>query len=190
MTEEKTQTNAELDNKKLSNAELSDKKSSNTLSDLINGDKFDDEFLKFDLTEIQSVLSALKSEEAIDIAHAEHLQRKALRGADIVSEYLGIITKMISHYESKLNSAKNKASLNYVAAEGRTTAEMKKWAGECSPDIEPWQDKLAKAKAGKVVLSNKFDILIREHHQYKEIASGMRRGIVSVPNSNASEDWK
>ena len=163
------------------------KETKNTLSDLINGDKFDDEFLKFDLTEIQSVLSALKSEDAIDIAHAEHLQRKALRGADIVSEYLGIITKMISYYESKLNSAKNKASLDYTAPEGRTTAEMKKWAGECSPDIEPWQDKLAKAKAGKVVLSNKYDILIREHHNYKDIANGIRRGIVSVPNG--SGDW-
>ena len=125
MTEKKIQTNAEL----------SDKKSSNTLSDLINGDKFDDEFLKFDLTEIQSVLSQLKSEEAIDIAHAEHIQRKALRGADIVAEYLGILVKMTSYYETKINSVKNKASLNYTAAEGRTTAEMKKWAGESSPDI-------------------------------------------------------
>jgi hypothetical protein len=118
------------------------------------------------------------------------MQQKALRGADIISEYLGILIKMNSHYESKLNSAKNKASLEYTASEGRTTAEMKKWAGECSPDIEQWQEKLAKAKAGKVVLEKKFDILIKSHHHFKDIANGMRRGIVSVPNSNASEDWK
>ena len=180
MTEEKTQINVELDNKK----------SSNSLSDLINGDKFNDEFLKFDLTEIQSVLSTLKSEEAIDIAHAEHMQRKALRGADIISEYLGVLVKMTSYYETKINSVKNKASLDYIAAEGRTTAEMKKWAGESSPDIECWQEKLAKVKAGKTVLEKKYDILIRTHHFHKDIANGMRRGIVSVPNSNASEDWK
>lgn len=160
-----------------------------TINDII-GERFDDEFTSFDLTEIQSALAVLKSEEPIDIAHAERLQQKALRGADIACEILGRLVKMNSYYEGKVNSIKNKAALDYTAKEGRTTAEMKKWAGECSPDADVWLEKLAKIKAAKVLIEKKYDILIKTHHQQKDIANGMRRGIVSVPNSNASEDWK
>jgi hypothetical protein len=40
-----------------------------TLGDII-GDALEDEFLKFDLTEIQEVLVRLSETDAIDIAHA------------------------------------------------------------------------------------------------------------------------
>lgn len=163
---------------------------SQVLSDLI-GNTFEDEFAEFDLSEIQQVLASLKTDQPIvDVAKCEWFQQKALRGADIITEYLGKVVKLTSHFESKVNSLKNKAALEYTAKEGRTTAEMKKQAGECSPDIEPWLEKLAKVKAAKVVLEKKYDILIRTHYFYKEIATGMRRGIISIPNGNNGEgEW-
>jgi hypothetical protein len=55
---------------------------------------------------------------------------------------------------------------------------MKKWAGESSLEVEEVQIKLAKAKASKIVLEKKYDILIRSHHHYKDIAQGLRRTVL------------
>jgi len=163
--------------------------STQPLSNFI-GKTFDDNFEEFDLVEIQQVLASLKSEEPIvDISKCEWFQQKALRGSDVISEYLGKIVKLTSFFESKINSAKNKAALEYTAKEGRTTAEMKKQAGECSPDIEQWVEKLAKVKAAKTLLEKKYDTLVRTHYHYKEIANGLRRGMIKVPNGNNGEDW-
>lgn len=145
-----------------------------SLRDLV-GDSFDDDIMSFDLTEIQNILQYLKVEDAIDLAHAESLQQKSLRGADILSEYLGKIVKMTSYLESKVNSVKNKISLEYVAPEGRTTADQKKSAGESAPEVEELQIKLAKVKGSKAVLEKKYDIMVKLHHHYKEIAQSMRR---------------
>lgn len=142
------------------------------------GESLEEEFGDFDLTEIQSVLQHLQNVDAIDLAHAESLQQQALRGADILSEYLGKIVKTVGFLETKVNSTKNRVSLEYQAAEGRTTSEMKKWAGESSPEVEEIQIKLAKAKGSKAILEKKYDILIKSHHHYKEIAVGLRRTIL------------
>lgn len=142
------------------------------------GESLEEEFGDFDLTEIQSVLQHLQNVDAIDLAHAESLQQQALRGADILSEYLGKIVKTVGFLETKVNSTKNRVSLEYQAAEGRTTSEMKKWAGESSPEVEEIQIKLAKAKGSKAILEKKYDILIKSHHHYKEIATGLRRTIL------------
>lgn len=147
------------------------------LGDLI-GDGLEDAFVEFDLTEIQAVLRNLQNTEAIDLSHAELLQQQALRGADLLSEYLGRMIKTVSYLESRVNGTKNRASLDFVASEGRTTADMKKWAGEADPEVEQLQVKLAIAKGSKSVLEKKYDILIRAHHHYKDIANGMRRSIV------------
>ena len=57
------------------------------------GTELEEDFSNFDLTEIQKVLSKLQDIDAIDLAHAELLQQQALRGADIITEYLGKIVK-------------------------------------------------------------------------------------------------
>ena len=147
-----------------------------TVRDII-GSSNEDEFLDFDLTEVQQVLSFLQSEQAIDIAHAERLQLKALRGADIVSEFLSKIVKTVSYLESRLTSVKNKVSLDYKCSPdgSKATAEMRKWAGECSPDTLAIQESIAKAKGTKILLEKKFDILLKAHHSYKEVAMGFRR---------------
>ena len=148
-----------------------------TLGQLL-GEELEENFVKFDLTEIQEVLSRLKETDAIDLAHAELLQQQALRGADILSEYLGKIIKTVSYLETRINSTKNKVALEYQAPEGaRTTADMKKWAGESSDAVEELGIKLAKAKGSKSVLEKKYDILIKSHHHFKDIASGYKRTI-------------
>jgi len=143
------------------------------------GNELEEDFVNFDLTEIQQVLSQLQSTDAIDLVHAELLQQQALRGADILTEYLGKIVKTVGYLESRINSVKNKISLNYKDPDGnRTTLDMKKWAAESSPEVEEIHIKLSKAKASKMVLEKKYDILIKSHHHYKDIAQGLRKTIL------------
>jgi hypothetical protein len=157
------------------------------------GSNLEEDFKNFDLTEIQDVLEQLRDIDAIDLAHAEHLQQQSLRGADILADYLAKMVKTVAYLESQVNSTKNKVSLEYVAPDGsRTTVDMKKWAGESSPEVEAVQIKLAEAKAGKIVLERKYEILIKSHHHFKDIAAGLRKTILgySSGTSNAGEGYE
>lgn len=152
------------------------------------GSELEENFSNFDLTEIEEVLIHLHETDAIDLSHAELLQQQALRGADVLTGYLGKIVKTISYLETKVNSTKNRISLEYTAPEGRTTVEMKKWAGEVgSPELEQWQIKLGSAKGSKLVLERKYEILVKAHHHYKDIAQGLRRTILGYSPATASE---
>lgn len=143
------------------------------------GTNLEEDFLEFNLSEIQQVLERLQDTDAIDLSHAELLQQQALRGADVITEYLGKIIKTVGYLEAKVNSTKNKVSLEYQAPDGsRTTADMKKWAGEASKEVEDIQIKLAKAKGSKLVLERKYEILIKSHHHYKDIAGGLRKTVL------------
>lgn len=156
------------------------------------GDELEEDFANFDLTDIQNVLSKLQDVDAIDLPHAEFLQQQALRGADIITEYLGKIVKTVGYLETKVNRTKNKAALNYQAPDGsRTTSDMKKWFSESSSDVETVQIALAKAKGSKVFLENKYDILIKSHHHYKDIATGLRKSILgySAPSEKIPEGY-
>lgn len=152
------------------------------LGDFI-GIGLEEDFSNFDLTEIEDVLRNLNNVNAIDLSHAEYLQQQALRGADILTTYLGSIVKTVGYLEAKVNSVKNKVSLEYMAPEGRTTTDMKIWAGQASPEVEKIQNKLAEAKASKMVLEKKYDILVKTHHHYKQIAEGLRRTILGYGQS-------
>lgn len=154
-----------------------------------------DEFENFDFTIIQSVLATLSLNEAIDIAHAEMLQQKSLYAADMVSEYMAKLVKMVSYLETKINSTKNKVSLEYKAPDGKTTADMKRSAGEASPEVENLGIQLAKAKGTKVLLEKKYDVLIRSHHHYKDIANSMKKGMIQsnseyIPDRSRDEQTK
>lgn len=157
------------------------------LGDLV-GTELEEDFLQFDLTDIQQVLGNLSETEAIDLAHAEQLQQQALRGADVLTGYLGRIVKTVGYLEAKVNSTKNRVSLEYNAPEGRTTSEMKKWAGESSPLVEEVQIKLAKAKASKLVLERKYEILVKSHHHFKDIAQGLRKSILGYSSSTPTTE--
>ncbi len=146
------------------------------------------DYRNFDLTEIQEVLDNLKDIDAIDLAHAELLQQQALRGADILAEYLGKMVKTVGYLESKVQSTKNRVSLEYQAPDGsRTTLDMKKWAGESSPEVETVQIKLAEAKGSKIFLEKKYDILIKAHHHFKDIAAGLRRTVLGYSWSTTQD---
>ena len=147
------------------------------------GSEWEENFENFNLTEIQDLLNQLQNIDAIDLVHAELLQQKALRAADIITEYLGKIVKTVGYLEAKVNRTKNMAALNYKDPNGnKTTSDMKKWYSEQAPEVEQVQMSLAKAKASKLFLEKKYDILIRSHHYYKDIANGLRRTILGYSN--------
>lgn len=163
------------------------------LGDLI-GSNPEEEFRNFDLTEVQQVLNQLQEVDAIDLAHAEFLQQQALRGADILVEFMAKVVKTVGYLEAKVNSTKNKVSLEYVAPDGaRTTADMRRWAADTSPEVENVQNRLAEAKGAKVALERKFDIIVKAHHHYKDIATGLRKTILgysSGTNEKAPEGYE
>lgn len=153
------------------------------LGDFI-GVSLEENFMDFDLSEIQDVLMQLRNNDAIDLAHAELLQQQSLRGADILTEYLGRIVKAIGVLEAKINTAKNKAALEYKAPDGaRTTTDMRIWYSAIAPEVEELQIALSKAKASKMVLDKKYDIIIKNHHYYKDIAAGLRKSILGYTTS-------
>lgn len=154
-----------------------------TLGDLL-GASSEERFLDFDLTDIQEVLKQLSIVEPIDLPHAELLQQQCLRGADILTEYLGKLTKTVGYLEARVNTVRNKASLEYTAPEGiKVTADMRRWAGESSKEVEDILISLAKAKASKIVLDKKFDLLIKSHYHYKEIGNGLKKTILGTPGN-------
>lgn len=165
-----------------------------TLGDFI-GYELEEDFMNFDLTEIQQVLDSLKNVNPIDIAHAEFLQQKALRGADIICEYLGKIIKTVAYLETKVNSTKNRAALEYKTPDGsKVTADMRKYFCEISPEVELVQIQLAKAKGSKSVLEKKHDILLKSYHSYKDMAAGLRRTVLgyspTTPIEKSPEGWE
>jgi hypothetical protein len=163
------------------------------LGDLI-GSNPEEDFRNFDLTEVQQVLNQLQQVDAIDLAHAEFLQQQALRGADILVEFMAKVVKTVGYLEARVNSTKNKVSLEYVAPDGaRTTADMKRWAADTSPEVENVQNRLAEAKGAKVALERKFDIIVKAHHHYKDIATGLRKTILGYSsdiNEKAPEGYE
>ena len=162
------------------------------LGDLL-GNELESDFAEFDLTEIKAVEESLKGAEAIDLAHAELMQQQALRGADILIEYMAKMVKTIGYLETKVNSVRNKVSLEYQAPDGaRTTTDMKIWAGNASKEVEEIQIRLASAKGSKVYLEKKYDVLIRSHHHFKEIAQGLRKtilGFAGPANTSTPSGW-
>jgi len=150
----------------------------------------EDEFYDFDLTEIQEILAQLSTDQPLDIAHAEMIQQKTLRAADILTEYISKIVKTVSLLETKSNSLRNKAALNYSAPDGKTTADMRKWASESDPEVTELQIALAKAKGTKSLLDKKYEIMIKYHHHAKDIAQGIRKTIVGYhPTITTNTDW-
>jgi hypothetical protein len=152
------------------------------------GTELEEDFSNFDMTEIQEVLCKLQEVDAIDLVHAEFLQQQSLRGADIITEYLGKIVKTVGYLETKVNTIKNRVSLEYKAPDGvKTTTDMKIWAGQSSSEVETVSISLAKAKASKIVLEKKYDLLIRSHHHYKDIAQGLRKTILGYGHANLKD---
>lgn len=146
------------------------------INDII-GHNLEENLQDFDVTEIQAILSNLKDDQPMDIAHAEKLCQETLRCADILSEMLAKTIKTTSHLENKLNVARNKAMVNFTS-ESKVTADIRKAAAEMDPLVEELSDKLAVAKGVKLALDKKYEILIKSHHHWKDIAGGLRKTIL------------
>jgi len=159
------------------------------VSDIV-GTSLEDAFSNFDITDIQNLLKHLQNTSVPDLAHAEYLQQQALRCADILSEHISKLVKTIHYLEAQLSAKKNKAALEYSPPKGvRLSIELRKMAGESSSEVGDLQLKLAKAKGSKSLLDKKYEITLKAHHHYKEIASGLKKTILgySAPMPNPDE---
>lgn len=161
------------------------------LGELVGSELIED-FSIWDFSEITQVLGQLQREEAIDIAHAERLQQQALRGADIVSEYLSKMVKTVSYLEFKFNSVKNKAGLEFKNPEekGKVSADLRKMAAESAPEVDEVAKSLARAKGAKSALEKKYDLLIKSHYFYKEICLAYRKSIPTENSRTGSSGWE
>ena len=149
------------------------------------GDNLDDAVFDFDLTEVQAVVKRLQSEAVPTLAEAEKLSQEALRGADILSEHLAKVHKIMNYLDAKAASVRNKIALDYVNTSGKNTSiELRKMAGESSQEVLDIEIELAKIKGAKTLLEKKYDIIVKAHHHYKDIAAGYRKTIngYMVPN--------
>jgi len=161
-----------------------------TVGDVL-GDSLEDAYLNFDITEIQELVGRLQNTNVPDLAHAEYLQQQALRCADILSEYIAKLVKTIHYLDSEVSRVKNQTALNYTPKDGtRMSIELRKMAGEASQEVNDLQIKVARAKGSKVILDKKYEIIIKSHHHYKDIASGLRRTMLgySVPVADPDKD--
>lgn len=145
-----------------------------TLGSII-GSKPVEEFENFNMTEVQYVLSKLSFDQVIDEGSALLLAQQSLNAADILIEFIAKLTKSVSILDSKVTNLKNKVALAYKTADGRTTAEMKKQAGESDPGVLSLQEQLAKAKGAKAAVEYKYEVVVKAHHHFKDLAGGHRK---------------
>jgi hypothetical protein len=138
-------------------------------------------FEEFDLTEVQKVLKSLRDNEAFDIAHAEFLQHRSLYAAEILIDMIAKLIKTSGFIESRVNTVKNRAALEYKCEDDkvRVTAEMRKQAGESHPEVEQLGLLLAKTKGARSALEKKYDVLIKMHYYFKELAQGQKQSVIT-----------
>ena len=129
----------------------------------------------FDLTEVQEIISEMREMEVIDLAHADLKQQMCLFLADKLNDHCAVLTKQISKLESNLSVEKNKASLDYKAEEGKTTTDMKVWAGNCAPKVIEIQNSLASLKGVLFLLSKKSDLVLKSFYYFKALSDSYRR---------------
>lgn len=163
-----------------------------TIREMLGDDSDAESILSFDLAPIQDALVDLSDTQATDIAHAEFLQKRCLFAADSLCEYIGRLVKLISYLDNKINSTRNRSALNYKTPDGtKVTADMRLFASK-SADVDDLENILSKAKGAKVLLDRKYEILIKAHHFYKEVASGYK-GVMKSTNATSyiesNSDW-
>jgi hypothetical protein len=161
-----------------------------TIRDII-GDNVEEDFLNFDVSFIQETLNEVSNSATPDLAHAEYLCHKCIVAANQLAEYLGRLVKYSSFLENKISSIRNKYALDYKPVDGgKTTADMRNLALKSCADADIYEETLAKLKGTRTSMEKKFDILIKDHHLYKDIASRLNR-IIPSENSytNNSDNW-
>lgn len=149
-----------------------------TLGNII-GSKDIEDFEDFELTEVQAVLKALGSDQPFDLGQSEFLQQRSLYASELLIDMIAKLVKTSVFLESKINSVKNKIALEYKTTDGtRLTADLRRQAGECAPEVEALTFKLAKAKGAKIALEKKYDVLSKMHYHLKELAATQKQSII------------
>jgi hypothetical protein len=157
-----------------------------SVTNIIGEDDVDD-FLNFNLTSIQGVISKLSLDQAVDEANALMLQQYALLAADKILEFIAKTTKTAHNLEHQANQAYNLAALNFKPSDGsKPTMEMRKMAGEADPAVYTIQMRIGKAKGLKAALDRKYDVLIKAHHHFKDIVNSHRKMNNTNPLSSQS----
>lgn len=149
-----------------------------------------EEYENFDISEAQYVLKKLAIEQPMDLAEYEKLQQRSLYAADLLVEYMTKLNKTISILENKIDVKRSKVFLEYKSPDGKTTAEMRKSASESDSEISLLNEQVGKAKGAKFFLDKKYELLIKAHHHYKDLASSIRNtGNTNVKNTYNQDEY-
>jgi hypothetical protein len=157
------------------------------LKDMVNSST-DEQFLNFSLDDIQAILTSLQNTEVPDLAHAELMQQRALIGANMVCDFLAKVVKIVSSLDNKINSMRSTYAINYRIDGKVPAADVRTLALKSCPDVSDLEELLSNAKASKSFLERKYDILIKTHHHYKDIAAGLRTGS-RLPSSFTTDNF-
>lgn len=148
------------------------------VKDFFNDNDPETIFLEFDLTDIQDIVKELQNETVADLAAADNLQRRALVGADICSEHIAKLVKIITYLDVKESKIRNKTALEFKTDDGKSASvQLRKFAADASEEAEQVAYVIAKAKGTKTLLEKKYEVLIKAHHFYKEQAQTLRKTI-------------
>ncbi len=153
----------------------------------IIGDKMEEDFLEFDYTYIQETLNEVSNSATPNLAMAEYLQFKCLSAADVLIEYSGKLIKYSTYLDNKITSMRNRHAMEFYAANPKAAADIRAMSLKSCPDADELENTSAQLKGTRAIIEKKFDLLIKAHHHYKEVASRLNRMIPSENGRPGSE---
>jgi hypothetical protein len=146
-----------------------------TINDIIGTCSLEEEFLHFDVSDVQFILDELNQTNIIDVAHAQYLQQKSLFAANRLCEHLSRLVKITTYLESNISKIRNKAALDYRPDNNaKVTSDLRVYASKSCSEADALESLLAKAKGAKVLLEKKYDLLLKSHYYFKEISSAFK----------------
>jgi hypothetical protein len=163
----------------------------NELGAVLGFADFDPE--KIDISEIKELTDAIPKDGNVDVAIAESLATKFLRGADRCAEILAQLTWWEAKMEDEKRHAIAKASLVTAAQKGLKTATDRRTYADADPECLKACEASNKAKAMKQWFKNKHDSLVSAHYLMKDIAKGGRshqRAGGQPDSAWGEQDWK
>jgi hypothetical protein len=161
----------------------------NDLGSVLGFADFDPE--RIDISEIRELTDSIPKDGNVDVAIAEVLATKFLRGADRCSEILAQLTWWEARMDDGKRRALAQASLVTAVAKGLKTAIEKRTYAEGDPEYLKACEAANRAKAMKQWFKNKHESLVSAHYLMKEIAKGGRshQGAGSG-HAWGEQDWK
>lgn len=144
----------------------------NELGTIMGFKDFDPE--KLDVSEITELTDSIPKDGNVDIAIAEVMATKFLRGADRCAEILAQLTWWEGKKDDEKRHALSTAFLVTAGQRGLKTATEKKVYAEGDPEYLKACDASNRAKAMKQWFKNKHESLVSAHYLMKDIAKGGR----------------